>query len=428
MVNGTLLASKAPIPLTLPEHAMPELLITPSLSPTPAASGTMMASVGDEATSPGPTFATLLQARLAPSDTSSRLKQLGALLVTGMPSPGDAAPATPTDLSTLPEVATAPGGLAALIAALFQQQTVNSISPTSAEPLNAEHDEPVTDALLAELFMADPTITAGAIPLAPPVQTPPVVATVQAEENSLPGETLTESIPKLEGEPLTQAHGATTPTVSDESSPAKGGAAPTTAAIVADTKAVAPEIAPVEIKVSSDSSGQFQELLAAAQGAQHAAKGQGTAPVVTTHVETPVGNPGWGNEVGDRLVWMAHRADSRAELVLNPPQMGRIEVSITLNGDQANAVFISASQAVRDALEGALPRLREVLADAGIQLDQTHVGADSPGNASNNGESGDNSRRRGGQNGQEFTPGIVPIVSTPSRWQTAGTGLVDTFA
>ncbi len=72
---------------------------------------------------------------------------------------------------------------------------------------------------------------------------------------------------------------------------------------------------------------------------------------------------------------MASQGRSQAELVLTPPHMGRIEVSLTLNGDQAAASFASANPVVRELLEAALPRLREALADAGIQLGQTQIGA-----------------------------------------------------
>ncbi len=99
------------------------------------------------------------------------------------------------------------------------------------------------------------------------------------------------------------------------------------------------------------------------------------APATMT-ITQPVGEAGWGQEVGQRIVWMANRSEGRAELVLTPPQMGRVEVSLTVSGDQATASFASANPVVREALEAALPRLREVLAEAGIQLGQAQVGAE----------------------------------------------------
>lgn len=93
-------------------------------------------------------------------------------------------------------------------------------------------------------------------------------------------------------------------------------------------------------------------------------------------IARPVGTPGWSEEVGNRITWIASQGRSHAELVLNPPQMGRIEVNLTLNGDQAIASFASSNPVVRELLEAALPRLRDALADAGIQLGQAQVGAE----------------------------------------------------
>lgn len=468
---------------------MPEFLVAPKLPPTTAAASNIAATPfgdGDSGNPSGPTFATLLQARLPPvADSPSRLKQLSKLLAAGTIPADPEAKKTPADL-TATQDSTAPTDLAVLISALFQHQALNakSFAPTDTPPsaqvrgdalsteptamtgsgVFPEHaitpsnlatvvgklfkfqasdsttpstpgdtpisDHPDHDDSTAETLTGNPGVIpsdmAAAMPLTPPVQTPPITSTARRKNE----DTQAELMPRLvdEHSPPTSVgslHTNNNESQGNDHKPATQSPPTLATAIVAESKASPAETAQIEGKISPDGPGQFQELLAAAQGANRT---HGSIPAVTTHVETPVGNPGWGNEVGDKLVWMAHRAESRAELVLNPPQMGRIEVSITLNGDQANAVFVSANQSVRDALEGALPRLREVLADAGIQLDQAQVGADSRGNAANKEESGDNPRRRGTQDGQNFIPGIVPTVSASSRWSTAGIGLVDTFA
>jgi len=79
------------------------------------------------------------------------------------------------------------------------------------------------------------------------------------------------------------------------------------------------------------------------------------APAVV-HVGTAVGQRGWDAEVGQKIVLLANHQESRAELTLTPPQLGRVEVSITVNGDQTSAAFVSASPAAREALEQAIPR------------------------------------------------------------------------
>lgn len=112
--------------------------------------------------------------------------------------------------------------------------------------------------------------------------------------------------------------------------------------------------------------------------------------VPTLPVDQHVGAAGWGQEVGNRLVWMSSSTNSHAELVLTPPQMGRVEVSLSVTGDQATATFVSTNPLVREALEAAMPRLREILADAGIQLGQTQVGAENARQSAQQEKNGDN--------------------------------------
>ena len=147
-------------------------------------------------------------------------------------------------------------------------------------------------------------------------------------------------------------------------------------------------------------------------------------------ISRPVGSTEWGEEFGNRIAWLANRSESRAELVLNPPHMGRVEVNLTVKGDQATASFASNNPVVREALEAALPRLREILAEAGIQLGQSQVSAENPRQWAQQEKHGDNSAsdpdRTDGTN-----PALFPVnsgsLSTNSGIK-GGRGLVDVFA
>lgn len=97
----------------------------------------------------------------------------------------------------------------------------------------------------------------------------------------------------------------------------------------------------------------------------------------TLSVAPKVGSAEWGGAVGDKVLWMASQSRQVAELHLNPPNLGPLEVRLTINNDQASAMFVSHHAAVREAIEAALPRLREMLADNGIMLGNTTVGSES---------------------------------------------------
>lgn len=94
-------------------------------------------------------------------------------------------------------------------------------------------------------------------------------------------------------------------------------------------------------------------------------------------VATPVHSPNWSAEVGQRVVWMAKNDVQEAQLSVNPPHLGPIEITLSLKDDNATAHFSSPHAEIRAALEEALPRLREMLAGAGVQLGQSDVGAQS---------------------------------------------------
>ena len=144
-------------------------------------------------------------------------------------------------------------------------------------------------------------------------------------------------------------------------------------------------------------------------------------------VATPVSSRDWSGDVGNQLTWMVSQRESSANLVLNPPEMGRIEVSITLNGDQASASFVSSNPDVRDALQGSLPRLREVLADAGVFLGQADIGAKSFGQQRNGAEKG---HKSGDDSVPSSGPSLLGSVNLSPTMSilTSGQGLIDLFA
>ena len=126
--------------------------------------------------------------------------------------------------------------------------------------------------------------------------------------------------------------------------------------------------------------------LAAAQPATAGAFG-GAAPagvqgspllsqnLLSMPVPQAVTDPAWGAALGERLIWMAKGDHQMAELKISPPNLGPLEVRLNINHDQASVSFVSHHAAVRDAIESAIPRLREMLAEQSINLVQADVGS-----------------------------------------------------
>jgi len=92
-------------------------------------------------------------------------------------------------------------------------------------------------------------------------------------------------------------------------------------------------------------------------------------------IQTPVGHPDWSSEIGDRIVWMAGKQQGlqSAEIKLNPAHLGPVEVRVNISQDQASVQFVSNHAAVREALESAVPKLREMLHGQNLNLADVNV-------------------------------------------------------
>jgi len=109
-----------------------------------------------------------------------------------------------------------------------------------------------------------------------------------------------------------------------------------------------------------------------------AASQNGVGQIVQNVINTPVANQSWGNEFNQKITWMASQHVQTAELHLNPPNLGPLDVVLKVSGDQATALFTSPHAAVRDAVQNALPQLRDMLAGNGITLGNAMVSDQSP--------------------------------------------------
>jgi flagellar hook-length control protein FliK len=138
-----------------------------------------------------------------------------------------------------------------------------------------------------------------------------------------------------------------------------------------------------------------------------------------------VGSAAWSQALGEKVVWMAAGAQQTASLTLNPPNMGPLQVVLNISNDQATASFFSTQPEVRQALEQAFPKLREMMNEAGIQLGEATVSADTP-------QQNDTSDRQAQRimhpfSGMDEAPLAGPSVARASV-QQSGRGLIDTFA
>ena len=146
----------------------------------------------------------------------------------------------------------------------------------------------------------------------------------------------------------------------------------------------------------------------------------------STQLGPRFGDAGWDNALGQKVLWMVSQQQQVAELTLNPPDLGPLQVVLSISNDEASATFVSQHADVRQALEAALPRLKEMMAESGITLNSATVSQEGARQQSGFDQQNHSGGQRGGRAhiaGPEVSAGAGRIPLEPGRSR-----LVDTFA
>lgn len=138
------------------------------------------------------------------------------------------------------------------------------------------------------------------------------------------------------------------------------------------------------------------------------------------------GRPEWNQGMGKQVLWMANQNIRSAELRLNPANLGPIEVRIDMDDDQVNLAFSSRHAAVREAVEQAMPRLREMFEESGLNLADTDVSQQSFAEQRSQ-ESNDSSNQHAGKFYDQSGPIEADNKADPAEPQSLDLSLVDYY-
>lgn len=97
------------------------------------------------------------------------------------------------------------------------------------------------------------------------------------------------------------------------------------------------------------------------------------APQVERTVNVPMHAAQWPQAVANEVRWCLDNAVQSATLRITPDHLGPVEIRLEVNDSQVNVNFGAAHADTRAALEAALPRLRDMLAGAGLSLGEASV-------------------------------------------------------
>ncbi|OZG72884.1 hypothetical protein BTA51_12995 [Hahella sp. CCB-MM4] len=124
-----------------------------------------------------------------------------------------------------------------------------------------------------------------------------------------------------------------------------------------------------QIKLPAQSAVSGQMAVQMSVGRNDAAA---SGPYITT-IQQSIQHPEWKDGMANKVTWMVSQNIQSAKIHLNPAELGPIEMKIQVHKDQAHIQVHSQHAVTRDLMEGTVHRLREMLADQGIELSQFDV-------------------------------------------------------
>lgn len=95
------------------------------------------------------------------------------------------------------------------------------------------------------------------------------------------------------------------------------------------------------------------------------------SPLSTTmrmQIDVKVGQPQWAQALAERTANLAGQNLQFAEIQLDPPELGPLQVKVAVSQDHATVSFASAHQSVRDGIDQSIFRLKELLGEQGVNL------------------------------------------------------------
>jgi flagellar hook-length control protein FliK len=288
--------------------------------------------------------------------------------------------------STVPNAVQAPAAAAAVdpAVAAATNPTASAAAATIAEPADARPRARSADAVAASRWTTG-TATAGADAPSAPVAVdkaaalPPPQAAAAAQAAPLHVQRLDAPIPPA----------------LEPADPAAPGAAPLGHAAA---HVVGPSAAPTSAP---------------------AAAAPGQAALAQTPVDTTAAR--WHEALASRVHWLVDHDVGEARIKLNPPELGALDVKISMQDDKTFVQVTAHTAAARDELTQSLPRLRDLLSAGGLQLGGATVSGGRDDRGTGRYTAAEPIRSR------DVAGGIEPVFAARGT-SAAARGLVDLFA
>ncbi|MBL4607640.1 MAG: flagellar hook-length control protein FliK [Pseudomonadales bacterium] len=94
-------------------------------------------------------------------------------------------------------------------------------------------------------------------------------------------------------------------------------------------------------------------------------------------IELPVSHKNWGEALAEKTALLVGQRGGFARLNLVPHNLGPLEIRVHLQGDSSSVEFIAVNPATKEAIESAIPKLREMFESGGLNLGDVNVNSQS---------------------------------------------------
>jgi len=101
------------------------------------------------------------------------------------------------------------------------------------------------------------------------------------------------------------------------------------------------------------------------------------ANTLTSSIAVNIESQNWSQQMTQQVAYMIKGGYQQAEIKLNPAHLGPMEIKLSINDDQASVNFVTQHAPVRDVIDAALPRLKDMLEQQGLNLADADVSTQS---------------------------------------------------
>jgi len=98
---------------------------------------------------------------------------------------------------------------------------------------------------------------------------------------------------------------------------------------------------------------------------------------LSTAIGVPVQGAEWSGKMTEQVSMMVKGGFQQADIKLNPAHLGPLEVKLNVSDDKANISFVTQHAPVKEAIDSAMPRLRDMLEEQGLSLVDVDVSTQS---------------------------------------------------